>query len=98
MIHVRHQLKHLAQAYSHQDFDLDAPTPLDVVRLFAGGEPPATVGELASDIESVLASPMSGMEMRGLWIDEHGASYDPLTDGIEYRCWFAEILGVLGSS
>jgi hypothetical protein len=38
------------------------------------------------------------MEMRGLWIDEYGASYDPLTDGIEYRCWFAEILGVLSRS
>ena len=32
------------------------------------------------------------MEMRGLWIDEYGASYGPLTDGIEYRCSFAEIL------
>jgi hypothetical protein len=98
MIQVRHQLKHLAQAYFHQDFDLDAPTPLDVVRLFVGGEPPAAVDELASDIESVLDSPMSDMEMRALWIDEYDASYDPLTDGIEYRRWFADILGVLRRS
>jgi len=95
MIQVRHQLMHLAQAYFHQDFDLEAPTPLDVIRLFRTGEPPAAVDELVSDLESVLDSSMTDREMRELWINEYGASYDPLADGIEYRRWFADILDVL---
>jgi len=86
---------HLAQAYFHQDFDLEAPTPLDVIRLFRTGEPPAAVDELVSDLESVLDSSMTDREMRELWINEYGASYDPLADGIEYRRWFADILDVL---
>ena len=98
MIHVHHQLMHLAQAYFHQDFDLEAATPLDVVRLFASGEPSAAVDELKSDVKSVLDSSMTEREMRELWIVEYGASYDPLADGIEYRRWFADILDVLASS
>jgi CdiI immunity protein len=86
---------HLAQAYFHQDFYLDAPTPLDVVHLFAAGEPAAAVNELVSDLESVLSSSMTDKEMRELWIDEYGASYDPLEDGIEIRQWFTDILYVL---
>lgn len=88
---------HLAQAYFHQDFDLDAPTPIDVVRLFATSEPPAARHELISDLDSVLGSSMTESEMRELWIDEYGASYDPLADGIEYRRWFADVLSVLTS-
>lgn len=98
MIRARHQLMHLAQAYFHQDFDLEAPTPLDVVRLFATTEPPAAVDELVSDIESILGSSMTEKEMRQLWIGEYGAAYDPLADGIEYRRWFANILDDLGRS
>lgn len=95
MIMVRHQLMHLAQAYFHQDFDLEVPTLLDVVHRFASDEPPAAVEELISDLESVLDSSMTDMEMRQLWVDEYGASYDPLADGIEYRRWFVDILHVL---
>jgi CdiI immunity protein len=96
MIQTYHQLMHLAQAYFHQDFDLDAPTPLDVVHLFAAGEPAAAVIELVSDLESVLSSAMTDKELRELWIDEYGASYDPLVDGSQYRQWFTDILYALG--
>ena len=95
MTQTRHQLIHLAQAYFHQDYDLEAPTPLDVLRSFQEGESPGAVAELISDIESMLASSMNEGEMRDLWIKEYGASYDPLTDGMEYRRWFADILRVL---
>jgi hypothetical protein len=90
-----HQLIHLAQAYFHQDYDLEAPTTLDVVRSFQQGEPPGAIAELVSDLESVLNSSMSEKEMRNLWISEYGASYDPLADGKAYRSWFADILKVL---
>ena len=93
-----HQLMHLARAYFHQDFDLDASTPLEIVRLFATAESPAAIEELVSDIGSVLDSFMTDKEMYELWIGECGASYDPLADGIEYRRWFTDVLGVLISS
>lgn len=98
MIQVRHQLMHLAQAYFHQDFDSEADTPLEIVRLFSSNEPPAAVEELISDLESLLHSSMTDREMHELWVREYGASYDPLSDGIEYRRWFADILDILVSS
>lgn len=98
MRQIRKQLRHLAQAYFHQDFDLESPTPLGVVLRFRAGEPSAAVDELVADIESVLDSAMTDSEMRELWVDEYGASYDPRADGIDYRRWFAEIVGTLTSS
>lgn len=95
MTQVRHQLLHLAQAYFHQDFDLEAPTPLSVVRLFRTDEPSAAVNELVSDLESVLDAPMTDSEMRDLWTHEYGASYDPQANEISYRKWFADILEIM---
>jgi len=85
MIPLRHQVRHLAQAYFHQDFDLEAPTPLAVVELFASSEPRAVVDELISDLHSVLDSSMTDKEIGALWVHEYGAAYDPLVDGVEYR-------------
>jgi hypothetical protein len=98
MIPVGHQLRHLALAYFHQDFDLEASTPLGVVSLFVSGESSAVVQELASEIRSVLASSLTDTEIREIWINKYGASYDPMADGIEYRRWFAEILEILNPS
>jgi len=95
MIQGKHQLMHLAQAYFHQDFDMEAPTPLDTVHLFVDGEPAAAVEELVSDLRSVLNSSMSDAEMREIWINDYGASHDPLMDGIDYRRWFSDILETL---
>ena len=95
---TKHQLIHLAQAYFHQDYDLEAPTPLDVVESFRKGEPPGAIAELISDLKSILDSSMSEIEMRDLWVNKYGASYDPLTDAKSYRSWFGDILGVLTAS
>lgn len=97
MTQMRNQLRHLAQAYFHQDFDLEAPTPLGVVRLFRSAEEPAAVEELVADIDSVLNSGMTDGDMHDLWINEYGASYDPVADGIDYRAWFAEVVDTLAS-
>lgn len=53
------------------------------------------MNELVTDLESILDSSMTDSEIRELWINEYGASYDPLVDGIEYRRWLADILDVL---
>ena len=97
MITIRHQLLHLAQAYFHQDYELEAATPLGVVRSFREGEPPGAIAELISDLEWVLNSTMDEREMYNLWIKEYGASYDPLADGISYRTWFSAMLGCLSA-
>jgi cobalamin biosynthesis Mg chelatase CobN len=89
------QLPHLARAYFHQDYDLEAPTPLAVVRSFQRGEPPDVVAGLVSDLEEILSSHMSENDLRELWIRKYGASYDPRDDGKSYRDWFAEILRTL---
>jgi hypothetical protein len=93
-----HQLMHLARAYFHQDYDLEAPTPLEVVKLFVSAEPSAAVIELESDLREVLSLSMSEARMRSLWIDEYSASYDPASEGVQYRQWFSNILAILTSS
>lgn len=92
MIPAKHQLMHLAQAYFHQDYDLEAATPLDAVGIFIDCESQAAVDELASDIESVLNSTMTDTEIRALWVKDYGASYDPAAEGIECRRWFTDVL------
>lgn len=98
MTTTRHQLVHLARAYFHQDYALEASNPMNIVRLFKQGEPPDAVAELISDVESILNSSMSEDEIRNLWINEYGASYDPLMDDIAYRTWFADVLSTLTSA
>jgi cobalamin biosynthesis Mg chelatase CobN len=95
MIETTHQLAHLARAYFHQDYDLEAPTPLEAVRTFQRGEPPDAVAGLISDLEAIQNSHMSESELRELWIRTYGASYDPRDDGKSYREWFAEVLSTL---
>ena len=89
------QLRYLAVTYFHQDYDLDAPAPLDVVRLYAGGRPASAVAELESELRRLLSLPMDDAQLRAIWIDEWGASYDPQTDRIGGREWFGAILSVL---
>lgn len=90
-----HQLMHLARAYFHQDYDTEAPTPLEVVKLFVNAEPAAAIIELESDLREVLSLSMSEGQMRSLWIDEYGASYDPESGGVQYKEWFSNILDLL---
>jgi hypothetical protein len=91
----RHELKHLARAYFHQDFYLDSPTALDVIRLFQETESAGAIAELRADIESILRSPMSEREIYNLWIKDFGASYDPIADGETYRSWFSRVVAEL---
>jgi hypothetical protein len=48
-----------------------------------------------SDVQSLLDSAMNEEEIDYLWIREYGVSYDPPDDGLTYREWFEEILGIL---
>ena len=59
-----HQLRSLAESYFHQDHDLEAATPLDILTLFREAESEAAVTELTADVKSQLDSPMTDSEMR----------------------------------
>jgi hypothetical protein len=96
VIAMRDQLAHLGGAYFHQDWDLEYAKPNDVIEAFMREEEPGAVTELASEVASVLASPMDETQIADLWIGECCASYDPVDNGdTTFRGWFANVLRLL---
>lgn len=90
------QLRHLAEAYFHQDYQLEFSGPDDVLIAFRNGEGRAATSALASEIDAVLSSPATESELGNLWVREFGAAYDPVIDGgTTYRTWFAHARDVL---
>ncbi|QEO14967.1 hypothetical protein FLP10_11465 [Agromyces intestinalis] len=92
------QLVYLARAYFHQDYDLEAPTPIDVVHTFRDDEPPADVELLKEELRSVVASHPSEDELALLWLKEADAAYDPRDDGLTMTEWFRQMLGALSQA
>jgi hypothetical protein len=88
------QLRYLAEAYFHQDYALDATTPLDLIREFRSSEPASDVAQLITDIKSFVTRDESAM--RDAWLHDFGASYEPdRRDGMTYREWFERVLEIL---
>lgn len=88
-------ITHLAQAYFHQDYDLESGTPIQVLESFRRDEPAEEVDSLRRAIEEVRASGKSEDELAALWISQARASYDPRDDGIEMSRWFEIITEAL---
>lgn len=89
---VASEIRYLAQAYFHQDFDLDADTPIGIVRNFRTSERPATVAALRRAIQSVLEEVTGETHLTALWLNEAGSDYDPRDDGISTSEWFRQML------
>jgi hypothetical protein len=89
------RLAHLAGAYFHQDYDLDAPTPAGIITSFLDGEEPATAAELAGEIASILGSDMTETQIDALWVTELHAYYEPARDALTYRAWLTTLLSAL---
>ena len=89
------QLTHLAQAYFHQDYDLEFPVPDAVIAAFAEGEGRGAARELVFEIDTMLASRSSESEIADLWVKALGAAYDPTVEGQTYREWFRHVRDVL---
>lgn len=89
------QLQHLAQAYFHQDYDLDLGEPDAVIAAFAEGEGLGAVRELTFEIDSLLAGPLDEGSLADLWVKTLGAAYDPTSHGHTYREWLAHIRDLL---
>ena len=88
------QLRYLAESYFHQDYDLDADTPLDLIREFRESEPASDVAELVADVQRLLRVSDEAV-LRETWINHFRASYEPDRDGMSYREWFERVLEVL---
>ena len=92
------QLQHLAQAYFHQDYDIDFGEPDLAVAAFAEGEGRGAVRELISEIDRLLGECVADSELSDLWVRAFGASYDPTVGGGTQREWFVHVRGVLAGS
>ncbi|QTZ95796.1 contact-dependent growth inhibition system immunity protein [Streptomyces auratus] len=89
------KLQYLAQAYFHQDYDLETEEPIQILMEFRDGEPPEAVEELRGAMERVLSSDLREEELAALWLDRAGACYDPRQDGMEMSFWFRRMLDTL---
>jgi CdiI immunity protein len=91
------RVKYLAQAYFHQDYDLEADSPAGVVSLFREREAPDMVSSLYEEINSILSKEVDESRLARIWLDEAGACYDPREDGISIRDWLLRVGEVLGN-
>ncbi|GCD19717.1 contact-dependent growth inhibition system immunity protein [Cellulomonas algicola] len=91
----RDDIRYLAEAYFHQDHDLDADDPLDVVRAFVRAEGEEVVGGLRREIVRLLDDAGDGEVPASAWIVSTTVSYDPRRDGVSIREWFDAIVAVV---
>ncbi|MEU4551398.1 contact-dependent growth inhibition system immunity protein [Micromonospora violae] len=89
-------LTYLAQWF-HQDYDLLAPTPADLVRDFLAKEDPQTVEELRRDLDQLAATNPTEEEVRALWLDHARSSYDPVQHGSSYLEWIRQIREIVAA-
>jgi hypothetical protein len=95
---VTQQLQHLTGAYFHHDYDLESESPGSVIDSFLNGEGEASAAELVSEIDRLLASPLSERQLLDVWIGAWGASYDPRDDEQHIRGWLTEVRNRLSHS
>ncbi|MEV5982093.1 contact-dependent growth inhibition system immunity protein [Streptomyces sp. NPDC052114] len=88
-------MRYLAQAYFHQDYDLEAEEPIQILTEFRQVEPPEVVEELRASLEQILASGMGEGGLAEVWLETAGASYDPRQDGIAMSLWFHQVIDAL---
>lgn len=89
------KINYLAQAYFHQDYDLEADNPIAIISLFRGRESSEMAEELNAEIASILASRADESRLASIWLDEAGACYDPREDGMSMHDWLIRVGEVL---
>lgn len=88
-------LTHLGNCYFHQDYDLDAPTPAGVVRLFAEEGSMQYAQRLIDELRPLIESDLSESMARHMWLHDADAMYEPDRDGKTYIEWFKEIVAIV---
>ncbi|MBE1577703.1 contact-dependent growth inhibition system immunity protein [Amycolatopsis roodepoortensis] len=78
--------------YFHQDYDLEAGSPIGVVKKFTDDELVEYSRELLVELETLKAAGLTEGQARKLWRDDYNAMYEPDIDGgISYLEWFDQI-------
>lgn len=85
----------LGQSYFHQDFDLEADTPIAIAVRFGRAAAPETVEALRTEIASILDSDRDEDAVAKIWLEEAEAYYDPRADGISPRDWLRQLAQAL---
>ena len=86
---------YLAETYFHQDYDLEAETPLGVVQNFLDGSGEEDAWELRRALVRLLSEPGGDARLAEAWLVKGGAEYDPRRDGVSLREWFQSIIDLV---
>jgi hypothetical protein len=89
------ELEQFAGGFFDEDFDLEYATPDDAIAAFPRLQGADAVRDLVSEIDHLLASPLTDDELNRLWIGTFGGRYNPKADGLTYREWFAHVRELL---
>lgn len=88
-------LNYLGRGYFHQDYDLEADTPTDLVRKFASHDSLDYVKIMERELREIMTSGITEGEARVLWMVDAHSMYDPKRDGKSYLSWLQEILEIV---
>jgi len=88
------QFPHLTQffsSYFHQDWQLEADTPSDVVTNYRSSEPPASVEAASQELSKLLEMPIAPADLEAFILDELGCYYDPQSENQTVREWLESV-------
>jgi len=86
MTNVHPSLELLVTGYFHQDWDLDASSPAEVVARFAASEPSSAVQNAIASIEKILNRRDSEVAAEEL-LKELSSQFNPSAFGLTPRGW-----------
>ncbi|MFI5716303.1 contact-dependent growth inhibition system immunity protein [Nocardia sp. NPDC051750] len=90
------EIEYLAGAYFHQDYDLEADSPMGVIRKFRTDEAPGQVQALREALRLLIDSGANEQQLAEVWLRRGaGASYDPRTDGLEFSGFLKNVVDEL---
>ena len=93
---VLKRIRYVAEAYFHQDWLSDAQTPDRALLNLRSDEAPVVVAQVIADVTTAFTL-LTDEQLGHLWIEELGAYYDPVADGLSYREWFELMLEILST-
>lgn len=87
---VHPSLELLLTGYFHQDWELDASSPAEVIEHFARREPPAAVDAAIASIDQILRRRDSEMLAEAILRDLY-CQIDPKGFGLSARAWLQDL-------
>ena len=90
MMNLHPSLELLLSGYFHQDWDLDASSPAQIVARFATREPPTAVRNAIASIAAILSRRDSEVAAEEL-LKEVSSQFSPEAFGLTPRAWLQEV-------